>query len=141
MVELTQFVLDPNALRNGEWINAGAEYAGIRLLTKGLGSAYADRRAEKMKKEARAWGGEDRIPQAKRNKIDAEALGEICLLDIEGLNHPKQPDGTPGAAVTIEEFRDLITREEAAELTIMAFRCAQRVGRAAQEQTEAAAGN
>lgn len=141
MVELTQFVLDPNALRNGEWINAGAEYAGIKLLTKGLGSAYFDRRGEKTKKEARRWGGEDRIPQAIKNRIDAEALGEICLLEIEGLSHPKQADGTPGVPVTIEEFRALICQEEAAELTVMAFKCAQRVGRAAQEQAEAAAGN
>ncbi len=141
MAELGQFVLDRNALRNGEWIDAGAEYAGIRLLTKGLGSAYADRRAEKMKREARIAGGEDRVPQAVRNRVDIEALGEVCLLDIDGLTHPGQPDGTPGAAVTIEEFRALICLEEAAELAVMAFKCAQRVGQKKRDQAEQAAGN
>lgn len=141
MADLSQFVLNAEALRNGEWIDAGAEYAGIRLLTKGLGSAYADRRAEKMKAAARKAGGEDRVPQAVKNRIDIEALGEVCLLDIDGLNHPPQADGTPGGPVTIEQFREIICLEEAAELAVMAFKCAQRVGQAKRDQAEQAAGN
>ena len=141
MAELGQFVLNGDALRNGEWIDAGAEYGNIKLKTKGLGPAYADRRAEKMKREERRAGGADRVSQADKNRVDIEALGEVVLLDISGLNHPKQPDGTPGEPVSIDEFRALICLEEAADLAVMAFKCAQRCGQTKRAQTDDAAGN
>ena len=141
MAKLNTFSRDGDAMRNGEWVNPGTEYGGIQIRTRALGAAYADARAGRLKRAAREAGREDLIGQAEKNRIDIEALCETCLLDVRGLQHDDAPDGTPGGDVTIAEFKELILKDEHAELALLAFLCAQMVGQKRKLQAEIAAGN
>ncbi len=135
MAKLSSFSRDGRAMREGEWINPGAEYGGLEIKTKAMSAAYADARAARLRRAARMAGGEHKIGQDERNAIDLACLIETCLLDVRGLEHDD------GSEVTFKEFCELLPKPEHSELAILAFNCAGQVGQRHADQVEAAEGN
>lgn len=134
MAKLSTFSRDPDAMRNGAWMNPGVEY-GFEIKTKAMGSAFADNKAARMKRAARLAGGEDKIGQEVENQINVQALVDECLLDVRGL------ENDDGSNVTIDEFKALILLPENSELAVICFRVAGAVGLKTAAQLEAATGN
>ena len=135
MAKLSSFTRNAVAMREGEWINPGAEYGGLEIKSKAMGAAYSDMRAGEIRRLARRPGGEAKIGAEERNVIDIEALNKTCLLDIRGLEHD---DGSP---VTIAEFKKMILKPEYQELAVIAFQCAGQVGQTNAALIEEAEGN
>ena len=136
MAKLSTFSRNAKAMKEGDWVNPGAEYGGIEIKTKAMNSEYADARANALRLAAREFfGNEAKIGSEKRNKIDIQALIDNCLLDIRGLEHA---DGRP---VSIDEFNQMILEPQYGELAIIAFQCAGQVGRVNANMVEEAEGN
>lgn len=136
MAKLSTFGRNAKAMREGDWVNPGAEYGGLEIKTKAMNADYADFRTGALRLAVRAEGGnEQKVGAEVRNRIDIEALNTKCLLDIRGLEHA---DGKP---VSIDEFKQMILLPEYGELAIIAFQCAGQVGRVNAAMAQEAEGN
>lgn len=134
MVEIASFKRNAVAMRDGDWVAPLAEFPTFEIKTKAMGYAYADAQAAKVKRAARQFGGEDRIPTAERARINTEALTEKCLLDVRGLTSGGQP-------IDFAAFCLLIQDDGFGELSNAAFGAAFAVGRDRAADIEDAAGN
>ena len=134
MVDISSFRRDAAAMRDGEWVDPGPEFGGMRLKCRFLGYQYLDAVAAQTRALARQLGGEGLISSEQRSRINVDAMIETGLIDVEGLSEG-------GQAVTIERFVALLRDPNYREMVSLCFECCSRVGRQRQAAMEEAAGN
>lgn len=136
MTKLSNFRVDPKALREGEWQPLGEEFGTIEVLTRGLTDKYEDARSARQRLAAKAYGGDaEKLKVAVRKRINTECLVEFCLMDVRGVD---DDDGSP---LSIEKFGQMLVSGEYPDVLQACFQAAQRVGKQTAEDLEDAVGN
>ena len=134
MVDISTFKRDANAMNSGEWVNPGTEFGGIEIKAKALGYAYIDLQAAELRKAARKFGGEDRIPSETRAAINLDCMIRTALIDVRGVT-------VDGAPLSFDTFCELLRDPAYGELANVAFIACGMVGRQRAADMEDAAGN
>ncbi|MFC4169605.1 hypothetical protein [Teichococcus aestuarii] len=135
MAKITKFRKNSAAIREGEWIKPGEEYDDLEILTRGFTDEYLDAQAQKLRRAAASWHGQDRIPVKIKRDINTELLLRYVILDVRNLQHG---DGT---AVTLEQFKQMLLDPDYDELLLACYRAASQVGQVRQGDLEEAVGN
>lgn len=134
MVDISTFKRNAVAMEAGEWVNPGSEYGGIEIKAKALGFAYLDLQTAELRKAARRYGGEDRVPSETRAAINLDCMIRTALLDVRGLTVDDKP-------VSFEAFCVLLCDPAYGDLASVAFIACNMVGRQRAADMEDAAGN
>lgn len=134
MARLSDFRVNARTLRDGDWVDLGEDWDGLRLKVRGQSRTYFDARARAMQRAAKEHGGDEaRIPEAVVDRINAECLGEHVLLDVAGLEDA-------GQAVTVDRLRTLLTDPDAAPLVSAVMVAVDRLARRARAEAREAEG-
>ncbi|MFT8776263.1 MAG: hypothetical protein ABF893_06340 [Gluconacetobacter liquefaciens] len=132
MARLSKFTRHADAITDGTEVEVGPKSDRFILVTRGMTDAYSDRlwelrRLATIEYNAGLTRDDVRaVPQDLPPSIDdrcvAQALGEKCLIDVRDL------EGDDGAAITIDAFRDMITRRENVILLRLTLEAVSSVG-------------
>lgn len=135
MAKLTDFRVNARKLREGDWIDMGEDWDGMKLKVRAQGRAYFDARARAMARAAKDHGGDEaRIPDAVVDRITAEAAGEHLLIDVAELS------GANGEPVTVEDYRALMLDPDYAPLGAAVLVASDRLARRARAEAREAEG-
>ena len=103
MARLSALRVDADAMENGEWINPGDEFDGMKLRVRGFTDAYFDAYNKRMKRAAIPFNGDNtNLPNATARVIRAECLAKHVFLDVKGL------EGEDGEPVDAARFKELM---------------------------------
>lgn len=131
---LDHLLIDENVFTEGKWVQPDPDLP-LRIRTKPLGDAYADKQARLQRKAAQGFNGDtSRLPTAIKRQINATCLIETALLEVEGCV-------IGGQELSFEEFCDLILQPRGQKLLGLAFTAANMVTEEQAEELEEAKGN
>ncbi len=145
MADLNDFIIDRDAVRDGEWITVGDGGNTFEIRTRGFTPKYRDALNALRRHAARdlnrklqpgdAMYSADTLPPSADDRCQGQATATHCVMDVRGLT-------SKGVAVTVEQFRDLLSDPEGRTgLLILAIGAASRVGTDRKEETAVAEGN
>ncbi|MGC2853956.1 hypothetical protein ACM64Y_00640 [Novispirillum sp. DQ9] len=138
MAKISAFKIDSKARQEGEWVRLGGEFEDIEIHTRALTDAYHDAVANKLRKAARGFGGdENQVPTAHRRKINVDCLIAHALLEpaVRNLKDDQGNDVTHG------QFLDMLRDPDYLPLVTACFMAAARVGTMVEQDVEDAEGN
>lgn len=140
MAKLSDFAVDADAIKDGEWVRLGGDYDDIEIHTRGLTDQYWDTTSAKQRKMAQGFNGDtEALPVRHRRDINTRAFIEHCLLDppVKNLFH----DDARTKEVTGEEFRKMLLDPRYQKLVAACYAAARRVGQNIDSDMDAAAKN
>jgi hypothetical protein len=136
MPKLNAFRTSPRLLRDGDWVDLGDDFDGLRLKVRGQGHAYFDARARAIARAAQSFAGDtSRIAEDEMDRIAGAAAADHLLIDVDGLQDAE------GAAITVDAYRGLMLQPEYAPLVAAVLVASDRLARRARAEAQAAAGN
>jgi hypothetical protein len=134
MAKLGGFRVNARRLRDGDWVDMGEDWDGLRLRVRGQGRAYFDARARAMARAAKDHGGEEsRIPDDVVDRITAEAAGEHLLIDVADLEAGDAP-------VTVARYRELMLDPDYVSLVTAVLVASDKLARRARAEARDAEG-
>jgi hypothetical protein len=135
-VLLKNFMLNPAALADGEWLSLGEEFDDAAIKAKPFNDAYANARAQKMRRLAANYGGDERrIPTEKTRDVIVDCLKQFCIQGVRGI------DIEPGKPITLDQFVDVLRQPEGGQWLTAVVNAVSRAGTAVDEDEATAAGN
>lgn len=135
MAKLNEFRVHARVLRDGDWVEMGEEWDGLRLRVRGQGRGYFDARARAIARAAKDHGGdESRIPEAVLDRITAEAAADHLLLDVAELLDAQ------GHPVPVERVRQLMLDPDYMPLVSAVLVASERLARRARAEARDAEG-
>lgn len=135
MAKLGEFRTNARKLREGDWVEMGEDWDGLRLKVRAQSRPYFDTRARGMQRAAKEWGGEEaRIPEEVVDRITAEAAGEHLLIDVAELLDAQ------GQPVTAERYRELMLNPDYQPLVVAVLVASDRLARRARAEAREAEG-
>lgn len=135
MAKLGEFRVHARVLRDGDWVEMGEDWDGLRLKVRGQGRAYFDARARAMQRAAKDAGGEEaRIPEEVLDRITAEAAAEHLLLDVAELLDAQ------GQPVPVDRVRQLMADPDYVPLVSAVLVASERLARRARAEARDAEG-
>lgn len=137
---LTDVQLNTQAVEAGEWVGDLPDGDGIRFRARSLNCKLAtiarDKKVRALPSKVRkAAGG---IPSETMERITAEILHEVCILDWDGLF---ESAGGPAVPYSKEMAAKLLLDDAYRPFRDIALVAASRVGQNREETVEAATGN
>jgi hypothetical protein len=136
MANLNEFQTDIRAISDGAWIRVSEAYGDLEIQTRGFTDEFTDARTARLIAAAEAYNGErERIPNAEGRRINAGLMAEFIVIGVRNLY---DKDGEP---VTLEQFHQLLHRQEYSRLLRACWEAAGRVNARSLAQVEAAAKN
>lgn len=136
MAKLGSFGRSRSALDEGEWVSPGDEFDDLEIKTRAYNDAYTDLRAQKLRREARRYGGDiGKIPNAVQRGIIVDCLVAHCLQDVRNL------EGEDGAPVPFDAFVEMLKDPRYGDLFVAATAAPARVGLTVGDDAEEAEGN
>ncbi|MBN9529677.1 MAG: hypothetical protein J0H82_25955 [Alphaproteobacteria bacterium] len=137
---LTDVELNTQAVEAGEWVDDLPDGDGIRIRARSLNCKLAtiarDKKVRALPSKVRkAPGG---IPSETMERITAEILHEVCILDWDGLF---ESAGGPAVPYSPETAAKLLLDDRYRPFRDIALVAATRVGQNRDETVEEATGN
>lgn len=124
MARLAALRVDADAIENGEWINPGDEFDGMRLKVRGFTDSYFDAYNQRIRRAAVPFNSDStKIPNAIARAIRAECLSQHVFLDVCGL------EGDDGKPLDAAGFRKLLLDPDYGQLVQAVQIAAGMVGR------------
>lgn len=134
MAKLSRFRQDTATIESGEWVTL-PDWDDLRIKTRGFTHAYKDGLAQKRRRAAMGFGGdESKIPSGIFRALLTEALIQYLLLDVADLI------GEDGQPVTFEAFCGLLRNPDYEPLVLACIEAAGKVGKQQGYDLEEAAG-
>ncbi len=137
MAKLSNFKINSNAVRNGEWVRVGEEFHDLEIQTRGYTDQFTDARAARMRDAARRLcaGDVTRLPAAEFRAINIECIIEFCLQDVRNLVDDAD------APIGFADFCALLRQADYTHIYEAVLRAVGMVGIIRAETVKAAVGN
>lgn len=134
MAKLGDFRVNARKLKDGDWVDLGGDWDGLRLRVRAQGRAYFEGKARAEQKAAREAGGDiTTLKDEVLDRIGAEAAGEHLLIDVAGLE-----DG--GKPVTVDGYRKAMLEPDNAPLVVAVLVASSRLEQRARAEARQAEG-
>jgi hypothetical protein len=136
-VELNELLSNTSIIRDGTWIEVDKGlYGDLRIKSRGYTDDFVDAQAALSAKARNELGlnPNDPLPNKVQREINAKLLREHLVLGVENLTNQ-------GQAITVEQFWDMLDKENAVRLAAACWKAAGRVSARTVKQEEADLGN
>lgn len=138
MAKLKSLLTDLVSLNEGTWVEVNPSmYDDLRIKTRGFTDKFYDAQTARLRKARieRNLGPDEPLPNNIQRDINSRLAQEFLVLEVSGLEHD---DGSP---VPIDEFKQLMSHENAGRLVRAVFEAAARVSSRTEEIAAADVGN